>query len=78
MAATITVVCPQCKNKMKASAQHIGRQGRCPACNALVPIKAAETDSIVSLMPDDPSQRSSGRHGVGVTDVISGSPPQLG
>jgi biopolymer transport protein ExbB/TolQ len=78
MAATITVVCPQCKNRMKASTQHIGRQGRCPACNALVPIKAIESDSAVSLLPEDPSQRSFGRGGGGATDVDPWLPAAIG
>jgi biopolymer transport protein ExbB/TolQ len=43
MAATITVVCPnpQCKHAMRASAEHIGRKGRCPACKSLVEIVPA-------------------------------------
>lgn len=52
MAATITVVCPQCKTKIGASAQHIGRQGRCPRCGTLVQIKANDADSLISLRPE--------------------------
>jgi hypothetical protein len=50
MSAAITVVCPNCKNKMRASAEHLGRKGRCPACKALVEI-VAEDSSLVSLAP---------------------------
>jgi biopolymer transport protein ExbB/TolQ len=63
---------------MKASAQHIGRQGRCPSCNALVPIKAAETESLVTVQPDDPSGRSAGRSAVGATDVDPWIPAFIG
>lgn len=55
MATTITVICPQCKNRMRASAQHVGRQGRCPACQALVSIRAADSESLVSLEQDPAS-----------------------
>ncbi len=59
MAATITVVCPQCKTKIGASAQHIGRQGRCPRCGTLVQIKATDGESLVSLRPDSPGRSGS-------------------
>jgi biopolymer transport protein ExbB/TolQ len=72
MAATVTVVCPKCRNKMKASGQHIGRQGRCPACKALVPINPSETESLVGLVPEDPSGSGlGGRSRGGETDVNS-------
>ena len=45
MAATITVVCPTCKNQMRASAEYIGRRGRCPSCKSLVEITPAEGES---------------------------------
>jgi biopolymer transport protein ExbB/TolQ len=41
MSGTITVVCPSCKRGMRASAQYIGRKGRCPECKALVDIVPA-------------------------------------
>ncbi|CAN5624529.1 hypothetical protein BH23PLA1_BH23PLA1_34120 [soil metagenome] len=70
MTTTITVVCPQCKHKMRASAQHLGRQGRCPACNALVSIKAADADSLVSLLPEASSRSGAwGRKKAISTDV---------
>jgi biopolymer transport protein ExbB/TolQ len=70
MAATVSVVCPKCRNKMKASAQHIGRQGRCPACKALVPIKPSESESLVGFMPDDSGHSQAwGRRRGGETDV---------
>lgn len=39
MAGTITVECPKCKTRVQASAEHIGRKGRCPACESLLDIK---------------------------------------
>lgn len=40
MATSITVVCPECNNRMRASSDYIGRKGRCPSCKALVEIVA--------------------------------------
>jgi biopolymer transport protein ExbB/TolQ len=51
MAATVTVVCPQCKNRMRASAEHIGRKGRCPACKNLVEIRPSVEESVRTLAP---------------------------
>lgn len=50
MSAAITIVCPNCKNKMRASAEYLGRKGRCPACKALVEI-VAEDSSLATLSP---------------------------
>ena len=51
MATAITVVCPYCSNRMRASSEHIGRKGRCPACKRLVEIRAAGEESLVSIHP---------------------------
>ncbi len=54
MPAEITVVCPQCGNKMRSSAEHVGRQGRCPSCRSLVLIQSeGGDDSLLSLHPDE-------------------------
>jgi biopolymer transport protein ExbB/TolQ len=65
MAATITVVCPNCHNKMRASAEHIGRQGRCPSCKRLVEIASSAEESLrPTLAPVSgarrPDQRAAG------------------
>ena len=52
MAATITVVCPKCKNRMRASADYIGKRGRCPSCKALVDITPSAEESQRSVYPD--------------------------
>jgi biopolymer transport protein ExbB/TolQ len=72
MAATVTVVCPNpsCRHKMKAAAQHVGRQGRCPVCKTLVAIKPSEAESLVGLVSDDPSRsRTSLQRRGGETEV---------
>ena len=52
MATTITVVCPNCNNRMRASAEYIGRKGRCPSCKSLVEIRSAADDqSMVTMHP---------------------------
>lgn len=45
MAATITVVCPQCQHRMRASTEHVGKSGKCPVCKALVQIAAPLDES---------------------------------
>lgn len=53
MAAAITVVCPKCENRMRASSEHVGRQGRCPNCKALVDIQPVEDpQAYASLYPE--------------------------
>lgn len=52
MATYVTVVCPQCSNRMKASSDYIGKRGRCPSCKALVEITATEDGgSIATTFP---------------------------
>jgi biopolymer transport protein ExbB/TolQ len=52
MAATITVVCPYCKYKMRASAEHVGRKGSCARCQKLIDIKpSVEEQSLLSIQP---------------------------
>jgi biopolymer transport protein ExbB/TolQ/phage FluMu protein Com len=52
MATAITVVCPHCNHRMRASTEHIGRKGRCPSCKSLVEIKAPlGEESMVTLHP---------------------------
>lgn len=68
MAATINVICPNCRNQMRASVDHIGKKGKCPNCQSLVEIRAspeetARSKSIAAVAPD----RRSG--GAGNTDV---------
>ena len=53
MAATITVVCPNCKHRMRASAEHIGRKGRCPQCKKLVEIVTSAEESVQTLATVD-------------------------
>jgi len=69
MAATITVVCPSCNNQMRASAEHIGKRGRCPSCKALVEIAPSAEES--SRMDYRPIRRpeTSGRRSSDTTDV---------
>lgn len=51
MSATITVECPRCKTRMRASADHIGRKGRCPGCKSLLDIKPAADESLATMVP---------------------------
>jgi len=54
MPAEITVVCPQCGNRMRSSSEHVGRQGRCPSCRSLIEIQpAGGTASLPSLHPEE-------------------------
>lgn len=49
MADTITVACPNCSREMRASAQHVGRRGKCPGCGQIVTIAPSGSDSSVAL-----------------------------
>jgi hypothetical protein len=70
MAATITVVCPRCGKRMRASAEHVGRRGRCPACKALVDISAAAGEALESMRPADATRTAKGGLvGAGLTEV---------
>ena len=70
MASTITVVCPHCSNRMRASAEHVGRKGRCPTCKALVEIVAAPSDeSLVTLRPAAPRAARAADARLGSTNV---------
>lgn len=52
MSATITVVCPKCKNRMSAMPEYVGRKGRCQVCDSLIDIRPAEGDaSLMSIRP---------------------------
>ena len=51
MAATITVICPQCKNRMRASSESAGRQGRCPSCKELLEIRAVDEQITNTIHP---------------------------
>ena len=51
MATAITVVCPYCNNRMRASSEYLGRKGRCPACKKLVEIRVTGEESLVSIQP---------------------------
>lgn len=51
MAATITVACPACNNRMRASAEYIGRKGRCPACKSLIDIRSDDESSLETIHP---------------------------
>ena len=51
MGTAITVACPHCNNRMRASSEYIGRKGRCPACKKLVEIRALSDESMVTMHP---------------------------
>jgi len=70
MAATITIVCPKCSNRMKASAEHVGREGRCPQCKSLIPIQpVGEAAGLPSLRPEDPTIVRRSGDSLGATEV---------
>ena len=70
MAATITVVCPQCKNRMRASSEYVGRTGRCPACKSIVEIQPGEDSSLTSAsLVSENSTPSAAIVQVGTTEV---------
>lgn len=60
MAATIIVVCPFCKHKTRASAQHAGRRGKCPKCQKLIDINPSVQESLQTLAPEDKSSPERG------------------
>ncbi len=52
MSGTITVICPHCRNRMRAAAEYLGRQGKCPGCGALIEVVAAPGESsLASIYP---------------------------
>src|SRR5690349_14695540 len=53
MASTVIVVCPHCKHKTRASAEHIGRKGKCPnpKCQKLMDIIPSGQETTQSLVP---------------------------
>ena len=58
MPTEITVVCPNCRNRMRASSNYIGRKGRCPACRTLVEITVSGADqSLATLHPTHATRR---------------------
>jgi biopolymer transport protein ExbB/TolQ len=70
MAATISVICPNCRNQMRASVDHIGRKGKCPNCQSLVEIRASPEETARSrTVATVTLDRRSG--GAGNTDVPS-------
>lgn len=55
MADTITFPCPNCRRDIRASAQHVGRKGKCTYCGNIVtitPPPGASSQSMVALGPD--------------------------
>jgi hypothetical protein len=49
-----TMACPQCGKQVHATRAHIGKKGRCPACQTVFPILAPETRSASdTLMPNE-------------------------
>lgn len=46
MSTIITVACPHCGHKTRASTDHIGQRGRCPSCNAIVEITLPPTEFV--------------------------------
>jgi len=70
MATTITVVCPHCGNKMRASSDHLGHKGRCPACRSLVEISLPGGDGAAGSRPRGELRGGTGATAVaGTTDV---------
>jgi len=56
MSATITVICPHCKYKMKASTEHIGRKGCCANCQKLIDIQPSVDEALSrSIHPAGPA-----------------------
>ena len=49
----LSIQCPQCGAKLKASDQLVGRSVPCPKCKAPIVVENPETDSLV-LLQDDP------------------------
>lgn len=70
MSAAVTVVCPRCNNKMRASAEHLGRKGRCPVCKNLIEITApAAGETLPSGAMSVVGQRTRGLERRASTDV---------
>lgn len=69
MSTAVTVVCPQCNNKMRASAEHIGRKGRCPVCKNLVDITAGNTSEATQSVQITGTRSPLGRLPKTTTDV---------
>ena len=69
MATAITVVCPHCNNRMRASSDYIGRQGRCPSCKALVEIVDSAADHPIASADGGGQRTAKSPRAGGSTDV---------
>jgi hypothetical protein len=59
MSDTIQFTCPQCSHQMKLPSSTVGKQGKCPSCNAVVTITASQpagpSANQVQVTPQQPS-----------------------
>lgn len=69
MATPITVVCPHCNNRMRASSEYVGRKGRCPSCKKLVEIRPTGEDSLVSIHPTSAEPSRAAHAGLSSTTI---------
>ena len=49
---SIETLCPGCGRKLRVAAEHAGKQARCPLCNAIYTVSAAESATDI---PSDPA-----------------------
>ncbi len=49
--ATITVVCPHCGSRMRASTDHVGRRGKCSSCMKMIEIRPSGDAPVAELHP---------------------------
>lgn len=68
MSATVTVVCPHCKNRMRTGMEYLGKRGKCPVCKSIIDIVPAEQDYAQSLQQSAAAERPGSLTGSG-TDV---------
>jgi biopolymer transport protein ExbB/TolQ len=77
MATMITIVCPHCNNRMRASSDYLGRQGRCPSCKKLVEIAVAG-ESIAASRSRAGVSGQRGRAAPASTEVPAWQPGLIG
>lgn len=71
MATAITVVCPHCSNRMRASSEYIGRKGRCPSCKALLEIRPSAEEFTQSVQPTDAGSAMAGTEARGAATAVN-------
>jgi Peptidase family M48 len=67
----ITIVCSQCQQPLSVKEEHAGKRGKCPKCQAIIPIPAASAVQSAPKSAAGPPARSA----VQVSAQLAGPPP---